>query len=233
MLALLLVLASGAADPPPVVDPARLAPGFRELDDHLRRTRNLVERAEALQTAVARIHNHHAERRATGHSPSCEDREALSVLARAPHFLSAWRDTAQSARVAADTLREVAGASTLAPVLDETTQDRVEDLLERAGSVARACHEALAWHRRYAALYLLACEPDPEPGPGLGRPAEGPVAVMGLGEGLLCPGDRPAGGQVQVLPEAEACYGVEACACLPDPVAPGAVLGPPDPSFEP
>lgn len=53
----------------------------------------------------------------------------------------------------------------------------------------------------------------------------GPVAVLGIGEGVLCPGEIPAKGVV-LLPEPLGCWARESCDCEPQSLLPGAVLGP-------
>lgn len=62
---------------------------------------------------------------------------------------------------------------------------------------------------------------------------EGPVALAGIGGGRLCPMDAPADGSVWIAPTGRACYSAGPCGCAPEPVEPGAVLGPGQPTSPP
>ncbi len=217
-----------------LADPSALAPGFTELDAAVTTLKAQAVRAEASQVALERIHNRLAERLAAEGAVLCED----PTLARTSSLLAAWRASAQTARMDLARLRRVASSSTLAPVLDARARADLETLTARVDRQVPAWLEAAAWQSRFVDPVLERCQPVLAPGPGLPdplapeRPATGPVAVVGFGGGLVCPGDHPADGGVVVLPAPEACYGPVDCACFVEPVLPGAVLGPP-PELEP
>ncbi|MBN1334819.1 MAG: hypothetical protein JXB39_02550 [Deltaproteobacteria bacterium] len=230
MLALLLPFLC-MADPGPA-GPSALAPGFEDLEGAMATLEAQADRAEASQVATARIHNRLAERLASGQEVPCDDIALLPLLGRTPPLLAAWRASAQTARMDLARLERLARSATLAPVLDARTRARIEALEERVRPQASTWLEASAWQSRFVAPILERCRPALVPGPGLpdpldpDRPAQGSVAILGVGGGRVCPVDLPADGSVVVLPSPEACYGPEDCACFGEPVLPGAVLGP-------
>lgn len=205
----------------------QIAPG----PDELRASINVgVDRlllAEAIGSAVERLHNRVVDlSRALG-PKLCEDPEAAGVLSRADLFARAHRDAAQDLRAQSDRIARIAASPGLAAVVaDERLAAELANLDARARHQARVHLEMAAWHRRYVAPKRAKCPSPVAPAPGLGATAA-IVAIAGVGGGTLCPMNVPADGRVVIARGGTACYGVRACDCLPLPVAAGAVLGPP------
>lgn len=227
---LLPFLLLGAA--PVAVDPALLAPGARELLAAMEGTRKDADNADIYAVAVARVHALLVERLAAGAEIACDDVGLVPYLARSTALLSGWRDATQSARADLGRLQRLEAERSLEALLDDVTRAELQALRDRVDRAVPACQEALAWQARYVNPILARCAPPLEPGPGL--PSQfpwvpesetGPVAVVVLPGGFLCPDDVPGHGQALIVRSGEACYGVEDCACFVAPVLPGAALG--------
>jgi hypothetical protein len=233
-IVLLGVLSLGAAPALPGNQAARsLAPGQPDWVEHRRALEAKLSEVEALQTAVARIHNTLAAFLAAPQGRPCDSEQGRSLVARSRLFGAAYRDAAQSARAEAGRARALLTAPTVAPLLQEGDRSDTEALLQRSQRSVRSYLEAIAWQNRFVEPLLARCQA--KLGPAEGLPGAGPVAgtdaapvaVVGVGGGRICPGNFPADGRVVILRSAKACYGGSTCACEARPVLPGAVLGPP------
>ncbi len=238
------VLAPGVAAAPsqgPGADKRWLAPGPALLAEESAALERRLLAAEAVGEAVIRLQNRIGERLAAG-AKVCADPEARELVARVKPFGAAWRDAAQAARAQSERVEHLRQAPTLAPLLDDAERGRLERLHRRAEKTARLFLEARAWQRQHVEPQASrkgrgaeTCPEVPSVGPGLapGEPAtaasgdvEGAVAVIGIGGGRLCPANLPADG-VAVLESPRACWDPDdTCTCKPEPVLPGAVLGP-------
>lgn len=226
-----LLFAAGLAGPSLAGAPAELAPGAPELVAAQQRLEALLTTAEATRRATARLQAGWTGR-PTPAEP-CADAARLELGWRVERFGAAWREASQAARVQAERVRRVRGASTVAPLVDARWSAELDALAARAERDRRALLEASAWQAAWVRPALAACpvvEAAPAPGIAmLETPVRGeedtPVAVLGLGDGWVCPGAIRAEGAV-VLVLGEACWSASAtCGCAPSPVDPGAVLG--------
>lgn len=157
---------------------------------------------------------------------------------RIERFGSAWRDASQSVRAQADRVRRYRAAATVAPLVDARWTAALDALLARAERNERAFLEASAWEVLYVRPALAACPAiDPTPRPGIAMlevrvrgedPA--PTAILALGDGWVCtPAERRGrrADDAVVLVAGEACWSASpTCGCTPEPVEPGAILGP-------
>lgn len=210
----------------PIITLETLLPPPTSLHVRLVRARKELARAQAMATALVRIHNRWAELLATHTAPtSCEANPHLPLLRRSPLLLEAWRDAAQSARAEWARLERLAADRALQSVWTEDDRNELEHLRTEIAEQAPAWMEARAWQEQLVTPTLQRCPGAPTAGPGLGEMQQ-PVAVLGVGGGWICPGDIPAQQVVVVLDDPRACWGELDCACLAEPVLPGAVLGP-------
>lgn len=221
--------------------PGDLAPGILEvraseaaLTERLRATR-------AVATAVSRL-----QAEWTVRSPlvppkgreapgPCDDAERVALGWRIERFGAAWREVTQATLAEAERLRRARGSPVASPLVDAAWGSRLDALLGEAETARAAFIEASAWQARFVRPVLAVC-PAPElaPFPGVAaalpevrdsRPD--PVAVLGFGEGVICPGGFPADTSVLLLEGARACWDAgPVCTCVAEPIHPGAVLGP-------
>jgi hypothetical protein len=215
----------------PLLDPRALAPDYAYFTDTLERTESLLCDADALRTALARIHNRWAER-AKATPAACSDQEASGLAARARAVGEAYRDAAQSARVSASRITRALGSPTLAPITTGPDRRRSAQAIDQSREHVRSYLELSKWHAVYLGPFEKRCKPALMPGPGLSSTSpraatevEERTAVIGVGNGRVCPLDAPANGQAVVLKGMIGCYGKLRCDCVPAAVLPGAVLG--------
>lgn len=218
------------------LEPSLLAPGPDDFARALERTTSLVDESEVVGRALERLHNRWAELAVAGKLKSaCASDEARSIAARSRVFGAAHRDAVQAARAAGRRLQRILSAPTVVPALDPRAQQRADRVRVRVDDEVRRWVELRAWHHRHvepavkscaARLVLanvaglastLAC--------GTGECRE-PAAIVGIGGGRICPGGLPADGRVVIAPDGRACHGAATCECAPEPVQPGAVIGP-------
>lgn len=223
----LLILLSST----PLLDPRALAPDYAYFTDTLERTESLLRDADALKTALARVHNRWAER-AKATPAACTDAEAASLAARARALGEAYRDAAQSARVSASRITRALASPTLAPITTGPDRRRSAQAIDQSREHAKNYLELSRWHASYVGPFEKRCKPTLVPGPGLSSTSpraatevEERTAVIGVGNGRVCPLDAPASGQAVVLKGMVGCYGKLRCDCVPAAVLPGAVLG--------
>lgn len=209
-----------------------LAPGPTELAESLAAIEAQTTRAEAIATAASRLQNAWAVGVVVpGLREPCADPAARSVAARLQLLGPAWRRAAQAARAEEDRLEVIVAAPTVAPLLDAATAERIAGLRARVAHQGRVYQEHVAWHRAHVVRARCAGTLATAPGIPLATPLPAleqhrPVAV-GVAGGFACPGPVPAG-EVAVLPEGLGCWSATPdCACEPQPMLPGAVLGPP------
>ena len=171
--------------------------------------------AEAVVVAVARTQNALAPQlsaRCQAAAPLLAQTQAL--LAAAPSIVGAL-----SPQVAA--LRQLARAPSIEPLLTPRWKRRLAGPIQRAAAAAASLQTAVLWQEAVAGA---PCTPPLRPGPGLPGASGERVAVLSVGEGVICPGGLPAGGLQ--LTDGLACYSPRLCDCALAPVLPAAVLGP-------
>jgi hypothetical protein len=229
---LLVLTVSGArADEPKPLE--QLAPTLADVHAALVSAELALVRSEAIGVAVGLIQNRLAPWRAESRRlPVCEEPEVASLVARSRRFGPAWRDAAQTARIDATRAEQMAARSTVQPILGRSRSERIDRAAAAARVQAEAAAEAGEWHRRFVESAFDDCETRLEPAAGFPPPgsigqgeATRPTAVIGIDHGTVCPDQFPANGEVVLLPEPRACWSPGGCACTPEPVYPGAVLG--------
>jgi hypothetical protein len=210
-----------------------LAPGQPEFVEHRRALEVKLQQLEAVHVAVSRIHNALGSLLSDPKQKVCDSDFGRSLIARSRLFGTTYRDAAQSARMEADRVRFYLVAPTVAPLIPDDDRSEAVALLERTETRVRAYLEAQAWQNRFVEPLGSRCTLPLSPVEGLagvgpnGATDGAPIAVIGIGNGRICPGNVPADGRVRFVFSAKACYGGPDCACEPRPVLPGAVLGPP------
>jgi hypothetical protein len=225
------------------IDASVLAPGLVHARDAIARLERLTAEAEAIGTALFRVHNEFGERRIGDKAAAtCETEWLVDLGARAREFGRAFRDAVQSVRMQGSRVEALIVEPTVRPLLDPETNHRVLSLLARVDDLVQRYPEAASWHARYVEPLVGGCSLELAPRPGLARPvpeavevvetlqASAPrrpvlVAVLAFGGGWLCPGAVPAAGVMLVT--GKICYSdSEACTCEPAEVSPATVLGP-------
>lgn|GEM_PF-2174791 len=243
LLAGVLVDGALSADLSDGIDPSVLAPSLLQATQAIERLDRLTAEAEAIGTALFRVHNEFGEHRLRSAAPPpCEAAWLIDLGGRAREFGRAFRDAVQSARVQGTRVESLIVQPTVAPLLDPETNHRVLALLDRIDDLARRYPEASAWQEQFVEPLLADCAvvlhpaagfpaPAPEAAPEGGaaaasaRKREPLVAIMAIGGGWLCPGAVPAAGVMLV--EGKVCYsGSEICGCEPLDIDPATVLGP-------
>lgn len=213
--------------------PAALAPGPQELRDAGQAMEQRLDAADAIGVALSRVHGRWAERElAAPRADPCADPDAVSLAARARALGRGYRDAVQSARVGLERLERLWAAPTIVPLLDPNARDAATVVRDRVARHVESYLEAASWQGLYVEPRVRACAVTLTPVAGLswaGPTATdeelGSVAIIGIGGGTVCPTQDPADGRVVVVNGA-ACYGDAGCRCAPEPVLPGAVLGP-------
>lgn len=246
VVALIVALAlCGAADADlsDGIDPSILAPSLLQATQAIERMDRLTAEAEAIGTALFRVHNEFGEHRLRDPAkPPCEAAWLIDLGGRAREFGRAFRDAVQSARVQGLRVESLIVQPTVAPLLDPETNHRVLALLDRIDDLTRRYPEAFAWQQQFVEPLLADCAVIVAPASGFAAPApeaaldaatgttparkrEPLVAILAIGGGWLCPGAVPAAGVMLV--QGKVCYSAsEACSCEPLAVDPATVLGP-------
>lgn len=243
-LAALLLCREAGADLSDGVDASMLAPSLVQASQAIERLDRLTAEAEAIGTALFRVHNEFGEhRQAAGTTkPACDTPWLLDLGARAREFGRAFRDAVQSARVQGTRVESIILQPTVQPLLDPETNHRVLALLDRVDDLVHRYPEASSWHEQYVEPLLAGCSAALVPAPGIPSPApdaapdivvgaaaarkrEPLVAILAIGGGWLCPGSVPSAGVMLV--QGKVCYSeTETCACEAGDVDPATVLGP-------
>jgi hypothetical protein len=219
--------------------PTDLAPGVPELLASEERLRTLLTVSRATAAATGRLQVAWTALPAKKGS-ACGDDARLALGWRIERFGAAWREAAQATRAEAERVRRTRNAPTVSPLVDERWTARLVALEAEAARQGKAEVEAGAWQRTYVRPFLAACPvPELRPMDGVAMAqvsAKGedplPVAVLGMGDGYVCLGAEPAEARraddgVVMVPGGRACWARNAsCGCTPEPVEPGAVLGP-------
>ncbi len=243
LVAVLALCGAAAADLSDGIDPSILAPSLLQATQAIERMDRLTAEAEAIGTALFRVHNEFGEHRQRDPAaPPCEAAWLTDLGGRAREFGRAFRDAVQSARVQGIRVESLIVQPTVAPLLDPETNHRVLALLDRIDDLTRRYPEAFAWQERFVEPLLADCAvilapaagfaaPAPEAaldaatGTTPGRKREPLVAIIAIGGGWLCPGVVPAAGVMLV--SGKVCYSAsETCVCEPVEVDPATVLGP-------
>jgi hypothetical protein len=221
---LLLLLALHHA---PAVETAWLAPTLAEHNEHADALDEAITETAAVLEAIARMHNTWTTLTPPGLRTSvCEEVPLATVGLRAEAFLAAAAPSL--ARLTTRLERHIATATapTVAPLLHP---DAPDELAERQATVARLqarLAEAAVWQTTHVSHRIRDCQPPDTSLRGIARDpyAEGPVAVLAAGGGVLCPPGVPADGRVVVM-DGPACIASSAvCGCVGEPARPGAVL---------
>lgn len=210
------------------IDPSLLAPGPQELAAQVKRLREHLAEADAVGGAEARIHNLLAAGPAqAGSSALCSTPENRSLLTRSRVFGKAYRDAVQTTRADAARLRRMLEEPTLQPILRPEQREQADELLGQVDAHVRRYREQAAWQARYLEPAARSCAAELSAAPGISTGADaGPVAVVGVGGGRICPAGAAADGRVVVLQAPKACWSSGSCTCTPASVLPGAVIGP-------
>lgn len=224
--------------------PASLAPGAPELHEAQNRLDALLAVERAVATATARTQAAWAARTALTPPKGqrlpgpCADPERVGLGWRIEHFGAAWREAAQAVTAQAERVRTVRRSPVAAPLVDAAWAAALDADLAAADRARVAFLEASAWEARHVRPVLAKCPAPPLlaapgfalPGPGERGAAPAPVAVLALGAGQVCPGGERAEEGVVLLADGRGCWEAgPACVCAPEPVLPGAVLGPAPP----
>lgn len=238
-----LALVCGAAltwaAPPAATALRGLAPTLDELDGEAAIADERLGRAEALITALARIHNRLGEGMAAGSSP-CADPGLADLWARSRALGPGVRDAAQAARAASDRVARLRTSATVAPLLDADRARALDSLASRASAAGRAANELGAWQARALPAPSTCTLPALRPALGLrshtaARETER-IGVLVSAPGVLCgTGLSLAVTAGPAAPHSSTlCWAPAACDCTPRQHRPGAVLGPgPVPADEP
>jgi len=211
---------------------AWIAPGPLELAAALSGVEARLVRAETVGEAAERLQNQWGALRGAGANAPCETHaDASALAARILVFGPSWRDDVQAVRAELARLEYLVAAPTVVPLLDPETWARVDAARARTAREVAGYSAFAAWHQRYFLTTARGCDLGLGPAAGISNAApaapeelDGPVAVIGLGGGVVCPAGAPADGRVVVLPARVACMGASDCTCEPLPVDPGAVL---------
>ena len=197
----------------------------------------LLDTARATGSATARLQT--AWTALPKPKPGCDDTARLELGWRIERFGAAWREAAQAARVQADRVQRARASATVSPLIDTRWADELDALQTRIEHEERSFLEASAWEATFVRPSLAVC-PVPPVVPAAGvamleNAARGEtdrlVAVLGLGDGWVCTGDESGAQRAEeavVLVPGRACWSASpTCGCDAEPVAPGAILGPP------
>lgn len=208
-----------------------LAPTLSEFNAEFERLERRVDAADAVAAALFRVHNAFAEHRGDDELwPACDEPWFADLAPRARLLGPALRDRAQSARVQSAHVRRLRSAATVEPLIDGAMAARIDALAARIARLEATYLEAAEWHARHVVPLTKRCELELRPGAGLDvalprATAASPIAVLAVGDGLVCPAGIRAPAVVLVK-DGLACYGAADCSCEPAPVPPAAVLGP-------
>jgi hypothetical protein len=217
----------------------RLAPTRDDLARSAARLRAHVDAGEAVGAALTTLQRRWTTRTVSPEAPCAE----LETAWRLEQFGAALRDLTQAARVEARTMATLRGAATVAPLVSASERTDGDALLAREAALERALATAGAWQATYARPAMLGCpaaltatrDPIPATAPPV-APARARsdgatrTAILALGDGWACGGGGPtrAGDAVVVVEGTLACWApTPDCACVPQAVVPGAVIGPP------
>ncbi len=226
------------------IDSSILAPGLVQANQALARLEGLTDEAEAIGTALFRVHNEFGQKRELASAPpDCKTAWLLDLGARSHELGRAFRDAVQSARVQGRRVEDLTVEPTVQPLLDPETNHKLLSLLARVDDLVRSYPETASWQEHYVEPLLHGCETmlvpaagfpdavpaaaasDAGPTPGSKKRKSPLVAVIAFGGGWLCPGAVPAAGVMLV--SGEICYSAsESCDCEPSAVSPATVLGP-------
>lgn len=204
-----LLLAAGIAHAAPRsdgIDPSILAPGLVQAREATQRLERLTDEADAIGTALFRVHNDFGQQRAlagelrarpadpnkgkekdTGKDGKDDAAKAsgkidcttpwlLDLGARSRELGRGFRDAVQSARVQARRLEGIIVEPTVQPLLDPETNHQVLSLLARVDDLVRSYPEAASWQESYVEPLLKGCEPVLVPATGFPDPA--PIAAQ-------------------------------------------------------
>lgn len=202
-------------------------PDLASFRERLRQTEALAERARHVGSVSMRMQNMLTEQ-IYSRTLSCNP-ETSSLLARQRHLGHVYRDLLQAWRVEARILEEQRQSPTVAPLVREDDQARLESLLVDLNRELRLWSSLSGWQRSRIEPWAGVCSAALVPDEGLPPwsphdPFRDKTLVIGAGPGRLCPDNVSAEGTV-LLVDGEACYGGTTCDCLPQPVLSGAVLG--------
>jgi hypothetical protein len=160
----------------------------------------------------------------------------LALGWRIERFGAAWREGTQAARAQGERVATMRKSPTVAPLVDARKRAELTALLARVEAESASFLQASAWEVAFVRPVLSAC---PIAGVGLSSGVSAspvlarndqplPIAVLAMGSGFVCPAGVRAEESVVLVQDGQACWAPDAgCACTPEAVYPGAVLGPP------
>lgn len=213
--------------------PADLAPGAPQLSEAQARVAHLLVNAQAVGVSVLRLQT--AWTGFAKPATPCGNDARLEVGWRIERFGAAWRESVQATLAQARRLDSVRRQPTVSPLIDAAWATTLDGLMADTAAQELAFLQASAWQAAYVRPVLAAC-PVVEASVQWGIPAlhvavenapELPVAVLGIGDGFICPERLRAEGGVVLASSGRACWATTvACDCEALPVDPGAILGP-------
>lgn len=235
-LTLVAALGLGVAHAAPLADPlATLAPTLSEAISWLGTLEASVADAEALGESVARLQNQWVEA-GWADDPKCGPDEAALVAALRV-FGPAWREAVATTVAWRAQVAIGVRAPTVEPLLDPATLRRVDAVGRRVELQERRLRRAVAFAQGDLRPRTKACTAAVSPMTGVVRAEVASVgratrtAVLALSPGGVCgEGDEVPRSGVVLLADGRGCYSEGGCGCVVAPLAPGAVLGPADPS---
>jgi hypothetical protein len=188
------------------IEPSILAPGLVQANEAVDRLSRLIDEADAIGTALFRIHNEFGGSRSAMAAaaaaaktapppkdkskeplpkpkaePDCTTPWLLDLGARSREFGRSYRDAVQSVRVQGRRVENLTVEPTVQPLLDAETNHRILKLLTRVDDLVRNYPEAASWQERYVEPLLEGCELTLAPAPGI--PDAAPVALRDPGAG--------------------------------------------------
>ncbi len=177
------------------IEPSILAPGLIQANEAVDRLEHLIDEADAIGTALFRIHNEFGALRsamaataaAAKNAPPAKDKGKaedkpkeplkaepdcttpwlIDLGARSREFGRSYRDAVQSARVQGRRVENLTVEPTVQPLMDPETNHRVLKLLARVDDLVRGYPEAASWQERYVEPLVKGCELTLAPAPGL------------------------------------------------------------------
>jgi len=189
MAILLFAFTSARAARSDGIDASILAPGLVQANEAVERLERLTDEAEAIGTALFRVHNAFGEQRAAmaaaaaarpapsaskapaapkpPSGPDCTTPWLLDLGARSRELGRAFRDAVQSTRVQGRRIENLTVEPTVQPLLDPETNHRVLSLLARVDDLVRSYPEAASWQEHYVEPLLAGCEPALVPAAGI------------------------------------------------------------------
>jgi hypothetical protein len=194
------------------IEPSILAPGLVQANEAIDRLEHLLDEADAIGTALFRIHNEFGANRSAMAAaaaaaknpppskekdkdkakepparlkaePDCTTPWLIDLGARSRQFGRSYRDAVQSVRVQGRRVENVTVEPTVQPLLDPETTHRVLTLLTRVDDLVRGYPEAASWQEKYVEPLVKGCELALVPAPGIPDAAPRALKDPGIATG--------------------------------------------------